>query len=281
MMTETEMRVLRLRLKQFYEGSLTEGQQSYFNVKDRVLIPTPMGRHWLAEHLKLYSNLLSLAPGEKLLDVGCGEGYYTQSLANECGRAIGLDMSYSVLELLKGLKTFNPARVPIVNGDVETLALASESIDKAICSHVLEHVLDDRAVLNEIHRVLKPGGIAVLGVPLKYSWQHRLLWGAIGVGRAVFKPGKKGTPMARAGQLDVALVGKQAHIRHYNVSAFRALVESSNFKIAKLYGMWFHDPGNWFVYFTQPNRVLYAIGTSISKRFPQMGAGLVAKCHKI
>ncbi len=281
MRTEAEFQVLRARLKAFYERTLTDGQQSFFSVRAGILEPTSMGRHWLAEHLKVYAKLLALTPHEKLLDVGCGEGYYTTALAQEAGQAVGLDMSYSVLELLTRLKTFHPEQLSGANSDVEKLPLASESFDKALCSHVLEHVLDDRAVLNEIHRVLKPGGVAVLGVPLKYSIQHRLIWGAIGIGRAVLKPGKKGTPRVPPGQLDVALVGKQAHIRHYSVDAFRTLVESCHLQIENLYGMWFHDPRNWFVHFTQPNPIAYSLGTRISKYFPQTGAALVVKARKV
>jgi SAM-dependent methyltransferase len=50
--------------------------------------------------------------------------------------------------------------------DAMDLPFASESFDSLICNHVLEHVEDDRRALAEIHRVLRPGGWAVLMCPV-------------------------------------------------------------------------------------------------------------------
>ena len=55
--------------------------------------------------------------------------------------------------------------IAMVRGDLTTLPFSSASFDVILCSHVLEHVLDDRAALEEMLRVLKPGGWAVLQVP--------------------------------------------------------------------------------------------------------------------
>ena len=53
-----------------------------------------------------------------------------------------------------------------VAGDVAAAPLDSEVIDAVVCIHVLEHVNDDRAALEEIFRVLRPGGWALVSVPL-------------------------------------------------------------------------------------------------------------------
>lgn len=50
--------------------------------------------------------------------------------------------------------------------DVSAMPLASASVDAIYCSHVLQDVPDDRAALAEFHRVLKPGGWAIVNVPL-------------------------------------------------------------------------------------------------------------------
>jgi len=52
-----------------------------------------------------------------------------------------------------------------LNLDLRRLALDDESYDFLFASHVMEHVDDDMAALNEIYRVLKPGGLAILAVP--------------------------------------------------------------------------------------------------------------------
>jgi len=51
--------------------------------------------------------------------------------------------------------------------DLTDLGFASDSFDLVLCSHVLEHVKDDRAALRELRRVLKPGGIAALQHPIR------------------------------------------------------------------------------------------------------------------
>ena len=49
--------------------------------------------------------------------------------------------------------------------DVTDIAAPADTFDLLICNHVLEHVTDDRRALSEVHRVLKPGGLAVLQTP--------------------------------------------------------------------------------------------------------------------
>lgn len=51
--------------------------------------------------------------------------------------------------------------------DVTRLALRGATVDLVVCFHVLEHVADDRAALAELHRVLRPGGTAIIQVPLR------------------------------------------------------------------------------------------------------------------
>jgi SAM-dependent methyltransferase len=275
-----EERELRMRLRDFYERTLTEGQGAYFNLEHGKLMPTRMGRHWLAEHIRLFTRLFKLRATDRFLDVGCGEGYYTMALAKQAGVTVGIDLSSSVLKVFRGLKEFPDDKLWLVNSDVERLPFEDGSFDKALCSHVLEHVLDDRAVLSEIYRVLREGGRAILAVPLKYTPQHRAVYAAIGVARAILKPGKKGTPMPAPGVLNKALVGRQAHIRHHSLKSFLDLVKSEGFQVEAVKGVWFHDPRNWLVRKTQPLGFTYKIGTTISKLWPGMGAGLVVVVRK-
>ncbi len=53
--------------------------------------------------------------------------------------------------------------------DIERIDLPDASIDVLICSHVLEHV-DDKAAIREIHRILRPGGCALILVPVAEGW---------------------------------------------------------------------------------------------------------------
>ncbi len=145
-----EERELRAKLRGFYERTLKSGQGAYFRLREGALEPTPMGRHWLAEHLRHFTDLFRFGPADRFLDIGCGEGYYTIPLARRAGYAVGLDLSRSVLRVLQTLQDFPAGRLALVQGDIERLPFPDRSFDKILCSHVLEHVLDDRAVLAEI-----------------------------------------------------------------------------------------------------------------------------------
>lgn len=54
-----------------------------------------------------------------------------------------------------------------VASDLTALAFPDGAFDAAYCSHVLEHVPDDRAAMRELHRFIRPGGFAVIQVPTR------------------------------------------------------------------------------------------------------------------
>src|SRR5438128_1825418 len=145
MLDAATKRTLQEKLRQFYERELKDGQRAYFTVNAGTLVPTRMGQYWLAEHQRIFAELLQLSADDLFLDVGCGEGYYTMPLAHAARFSIGADVSSSVLRLMQSLRSYEPQKLAPCATDVEHLPFASQSFDKALCSHLLEHVLDDRA----------------------------------------------------------------------------------------------------------------------------------------
>jgi SAM-dependent methyltransferase len=57
----------------------------------------------------------------------------------------------------------------LVKMDITNITYPDESFDVVPCSHVLEHVWDDRKAMNELQRILKPGGWAIVLVPIDYK----------------------------------------------------------------------------------------------------------------
>lgn len=124
---------------------------------------------------------LGLAPGDRVLDVGCGEGRHTLSAWLEYPvHAVGLDLSAGDLATAAGRRDEfadsapEQARASFLRGSALELPFADATFDVVVCSEVLEHIHDHRGVLTEIARVLKPGGRFVASVPR--AWPERLCW---------------------------------------------------------------------------------------------------------
>jgi arsenite methyltransferase len=99
-------------------------------------------------------------PGERVLDVGCGPGFYCAELADEVGRSgsvVGVDASPAMLELA-GRRCAELGNVEVRAGDATALGVSDADFDGALCVQVLEYVAETRAGLAELHRALEPGG---------------------------------------------------------------------------------------------------------------------------
>lgn len=115
---------------------------------------------------------LALAPGQRVLDIGCGEGRHaiTAWLSADV-QVIGLDLSMRDMTTARARQNDFEApgddsrKLHFVCGNALALPFADAAFDHVICSEVLEHVLDYRGVLHEIRRVLKPGGMLAVSVP--------------------------------------------------------------------------------------------------------------------
>lgn len=126
---------------------------------------------------------LPIRAGDRVLDLGCGEGRHTIAawLQREA-HCVGVDLSpRDVSRASDKADPFRPefpasATRSIGFGVADGLRLpfADHSFDVVICSEVLEHIGPYREVLDEIRRVLKPGGAFAASVP-RY-WPERLCW---------------------------------------------------------------------------------------------------------
>jgi ubiquinone/menaquinone biosynthesis C-methylase UbiE len=108
--------------------------------------------------------VLALRSGEHVLDVGIGPGLLAHDMAQivgEGGRIVGVDSAAAMVELAR--KRCKPLRqVEISSGDAQSLVFADASFDAVVCTQVLLYVADVQTALNEMFRVLKPGGRLVI-----------------------------------------------------------------------------------------------------------------------
>ena len=118
-------------------------------------------RRYTAEASAAYL-LPHLRPGLRILDFGCGIGSISVGLAKavEPGELHGIDMEESQVEIARSVAAANKQENMIFHvGDVADMAFENDSFDIAHCHNVLMHVPDTAAVLSEVKRVLKPGGL--------------------------------------------------------------------------------------------------------------------------
>jgi SAM-dependent methyltransferase len=103
-----------------------------------------------------------LAPGEHVLDIGCGAGtdsLVAAQMVAPSGRVTGIDMTPEMLTRARtAAAEMGGANVDFVEGDVERLPFPEESFDVAISNGVIDLIPDKDAVFAEIFRVLRPGG---------------------------------------------------------------------------------------------------------------------------
>ncbi|MFC1735912.1 class I SAM-dependent methyltransferase [Candidatus Hydrogenedentota bacterium] len=107
----------------------------------------------------LFESFLSDIPCSRLLDVGCGTGIYFDVLSKYADHIEAIDCSEDMIRIAQQYCDENELRgINPQTGSVESLQHEDESFDVVIELDVLHHVTDFDATLNEIWRVLKPGG---------------------------------------------------------------------------------------------------------------------------
>jgi len=109
--------------------------------------------------------------------------------------------------------------------DITDIRLPDSSFDAIICNHVLEHVVDDRKAMSELLRTLKPGGWAILQVPLSLSLNH------------TYEDNSKMTPEARE-----EAFGQSDHVRIY-AKDYEHRLAQAGFKVDIF--RWITSPDNF------------------------------------
>lgn len=108
-----------------------------------------------------------LPPAARVLDVGCGRGAALRSLLDAGCEVHGFEVSTAAVA---GIDARIRTRIA---PSLAEAGFEPASFDMVILWHVLEHVADPRALLAEIARLLRPGGVLIVAVPNDSSWQAR------------------------------------------------------------------------------------------------------------
>src|SRR5262245_51615053 len=119
---------------------------------------------WAADRRRAVREALAARPGERILDMGCGPGFYSSELAVDVGPTgcvFGVDLSPANIDLA-ARRCAGLANVEFREGEASSLPMEDSCVDAAISVQVLEYVADVPAALSELRRVLRPGGRVVV-----------------------------------------------------------------------------------------------------------------------
>ena len=103
----------------------------------------------------------AIVQGLDVAEVGSGGGHVLRMFPD--ARLTAIDVSGVFLETAR--KNLRGYDVRFLKGELGALSLPAASFDRVICTETLEHTVDPAAVLAEIRRLLRPGGVAVITVP--------------------------------------------------------------------------------------------------------------------
>ena len=112
----------------------------------------------------LAQEALASRPGDEVLDVGCGPGFYVVDILDivgENGAVTGVDTSAAMLAIA-GRKAGDRPNVRLLEGEATKLPVGDASVDRAISVQVFEYLSDVDAALAELMRVVRPGGRVVI-----------------------------------------------------------------------------------------------------------------------
>ena len=171
-----------------------------------------------------------------VLDLGCGRGYLLRSLHERLPAAkfYGVELSE------QAVREARDAGVDIFVQDIAArLPLADGSVDLAIMGEVIEHVFDPDACIEEVRRVLSPGGTLVVTTPNLASWLNRglLFFGVQPVFSETSTRKKYGHWLGLFGQKKT---NTQGHLKLFTLGALRELLADLGFDVVRVEGYKFY-----------------------------------------
>lgn len=149
-----------------------EMSRRHFDRSAEVYDDSRDGRFVKVMYKEIVKRAVELRPGA-VLDLGCGNGNILAQLAAGTDAALyGLDLSENMIrEAAKRLGD----KVSLNIGDAKSLPYAEDSFDLVICNASFHHYPEPEIVLDEVKRVLKKGGVFLLGDPTAPFWYLKFL----------------------------------------------------------------------------------------------------------
>jgi SAM-dependent methyltransferase len=154
-----------------FESPHKAGSPEFFRSHDEVRWEEE-GR--FAEHLYEFER----HAGERVLDVGCGVGWLVSRFARGGAVVTGVDLTDSAVRLTRQRLELEGLHAEVRQANAEQLPFADASFDFVTSAGVLHHTPETRRAVAEIHRVLRPGGRAMISLYYRNFLLNRFFWPA-------------------------------------------------------------------------------------------------------
>jgi 2-polyprenyl-6-hydroxyphenyl methylase/3-demethylubiquinone-9 3-methyltransferase len=116
--------------------------------------------HWMTPaRFAYFAEVAGPLQGKAVLDLGCGGGLLAERLADAGAQVVGIDHLHACVRAAREHAAQTGKSIAYLQMKAERLAFADHSFDVVVAADVLEHIPDLSAVLVEVSRVLRPGGV--------------------------------------------------------------------------------------------------------------------------
>jgi SAM-dependent methyltransferase len=203
---------------------------------ERVDRSSPCGAHRVDVELRLLEAVAGGGrPDPRILDLGCGDGSIAAMAAGRVPGACVIALDWADVAVAGARGRGLPGVLAGVDGC--GLPFRSEAFDVVLMSEVIEHLVDPDLVLDEVRRVLAPGGTLLLSTPNLAAWFNRVLL-LLGV-QPVFSEVSAREVHGRPGSIVVG------HLRLFTSRALVGLLGARGFVDVGLWGASYHDVPRW------------------------------------
>lgn len=134
-------------------------------------IPGTPGEIWI-EHWHRYHFATRWSAGRRVLDIACGEGYGSALLARNAAHVTGVDVSPEAVKHARSAYT-DLRNADFREGACARIPLPDASVDLVVSFETIEHIEPQQAFVDEIARVLAPGGVLLMSCPNKAEYSDK------------------------------------------------------------------------------------------------------------
>jgi len=123
------------------------------------------------EHLHRYALAMEFVPNKKVLDIACGEGYGSHLLAGKASHVTGVDINKEVIS--QASAKYQKPNLAFIAGSAEDIPAGGKQFDIVVSFETLEHIANHDKMMEEIKRVLQPGGLLIISTPDKKNYSDK------------------------------------------------------------------------------------------------------------